>query len=102
LRTYGGEKLLHRCRVAIKKFAIQIPWVPINKNAAEIEHGDRALSHEEKILTERAIPVEVSSLRQGCLSDQANRTRDLAKNRREVDATFYLAGSYPFTSLEGP
>jgi hypothetical protein len=34
--------------VAIEELAIQIPWVPINKNAAEIEHGDGAFSHEEK------------------------------------------------------
>jgi len=48
LRTHGGEKLLHRFGVAIEELAIQIPWVPINKNAAEIEHGDGAFSHEEK------------------------------------------------------
>ena len=48
MRTDGGEKLLHRFGVAIEELAIQIPWIPINKNAAEIEHGDGAFSHEEK------------------------------------------------------
>ena len=60
MRIHGGEKLLHRFRVAIEELAIQIPWVPINKNDAEFEHGDGAFSLEGKILTGRTTPVEVS------------------------------------------
>ena len=40
VRADGGEKMLHRCLVAGEQLAVEVTGIPVDQDAAEIEHND--------------------------------------------------------------